>query len=175
MRETLAEERCQSFLIDLARFIETRGWLVAEDFSQTSRLAAEVPGIAVAALDKRWKSVRRHARDIDHLDIPARHELRKELKKMRYAVEFFGPLWPQKKVKAFVQRLKALQQVFGDLYDAAMGEGLLMAPDAPGASDPAAQRAAGWLLGTRMTRAEADWHHARGLWHDLKALGPFWV
>ncbi|MEM8959586.1 MAG: CHAD domain-containing protein [Pseudomonadota bacterium] len=174
VRETLAGERCQSFLIDLARFIETRGWLVAEDFSQTGRLAAAVPDVAVAALDKRWRSVRRHAKDIDNLDVPARHELRKELKKMRYAVEFLGPLWADKKVRAFTKRLKALQQVFGDLNDAAMIEHLLMAPDAPAANDLQAQRATGWLLGTRMTRAEADWHHARGLWHGLKELGPFW-
>lgn len=174
VRETLAGERCQSFLIDLARFIETRGWLVAEDFSQTGRLAAAVPDLAKAALDKRWRSVRRHARDIDNLDIPARHELRKELKKMRYAVEFLGPLWSDKKVRAFTKRLKALQQVFGDLNDAAMVEDLLMAPDAPAADDLRAQRATGWLLGTLMTRADADWHHARGLWHGLKDQGPFW-
>lgn len=175
VRETLEGERAQSFLIDLARFIETRGWLVAEDFSQTARLAATVPGLAVSALDKRWRSVRRHARDIDTLDIPARHELRKDLKKLRYAVEFVGPLWSDKKVRTFVKRLKAMQQVFGDLNDAAMIEGLLMAADAPAADDPIAQRSAGWLLGVRMTRAEADWHHARGLWHDLKDLGPFWT
>lgn len=175
VRETLMGERSQGFLIDLARFIETRGWLVAEDFSQTTKLAAPIPDLAVLALNKRWKSVRRHAKGIESLDIPARHELRKELKKMRYAVEFMGPLWSAKKVATFVKRLKALQQVFGDLNDAAMVETLLMAPDAPGAGDPAAARATGWLLGTRMTRAEADWQHAQGLWYDLRKLGPFWA
>ncbi|MCV6596734.1 MAG: CHAD domain-containing protein [Mangrovicoccus sp.] len=175
VRETLAGERAQTFLIDMARFIETRGWLVAEDFSQTTRLAAAIPDLAVNALDKRWKSVRKHAKDIENLDIPARHELRKELKKMRYAVEFMGPLWPATDVKAFVKKLKALQEVFGDLNDAAMVETLLMAPNAPGASDLTAQRATGWLLGTRMTKAEADWPHAQGLWAKLKELGPFWT
>ncbi|SFC06072.1 CHAD domain-containing protein [Tropicimonas isoalkanivorans] len=174
LRATLGGARVQAFQIDLARFIETRGWLAAEDFDQTARLAMPVRAHADRALAKRWKSVRRHARGIDHLTIDGRHELRKELKKLRYTIEFLGPLYPEKKVALFVKRLKMLQTVFGDLNDLAMAEHMLCQPDSPAARNPAAQRAVGWLLGSRAVRSEAAWSHAKELWRGLKRTGPFW-
>lgn len=174
LRRTLVGKRLHAFLFDLARFIEARGWLVASDFDQTARLARPVRALAGDAIGKRWKSARRHARDIETLDVEARHELRKELKKLRYAIEFFAPVLPQKRVAEFVSRLKSLQQVFGDLNDAAMAEALFTGADAPGATDPDAQRAVGWLLGTRIERAEHHWTEARALWSDLENTKPCW-
>jgi triphosphatase len=75
LRKLLAESRCQTFLIDLARFVETRGWLVAEDFGQTERLAAPVKEFAAQALSKRWKKVSKSARMLESLDADQRHEL----------------------------------------------------------------------------------------------------
>ena len=174
LRAVLRGARAQALLRDLGRFVETRGWLVADDFGQTGRLSAPVAKLARAALDKRWKAVRKKARHIETLDIEARHELRKELKKLRYAVEFFAPILPDKRVKPFVKRLKALQQVFGDLNDAAMAEALFHGADAPGADDPAAQRTIGWLVGTRMERAAHHWQDARALWADLEEAPRPW-
>jgi len=55
LRKLLAGARVQAFLIDFARFVETRGWLVPEDFGQTGRVAAPVIEFAGHALNKRWK------------------------------------------------------------------------------------------------------------------------
>src|SRR5262249_13450572 len=52
LRECLAGARVQAFLIGLARFVETRGWLLAQDFAQTERLAAPVSELAERALGK---------------------------------------------------------------------------------------------------------------------------
>ncbi|MEM1129309.1 MAG: CYTH and CHAD domain-containing protein [Pseudomonadota bacterium] len=174
LRDVLQEPRTHSFVIDLARFIEARGWLLPNDFGQTTRLARPISDLAVDALDKRWKSVRKHARGIDTLSIEERHELRKELKKLRYAVEFLGPLFAKKQVDHFVRHLKSLQAIFGDLNDLAMAEELLTVPNAPGADEPAAQRAVGWILGSRGTMAEYSWHEAKSLWHGLKDTRQFW-
>lgn len=174
LRDLLRGERVQAFQIDLARFIETRRWLAPEDFEQTARLAMPISDHSCAALNKRWKSVRKHARGIDHLTIDERHELRKELKKLRYVIEFMGPLYASKKVNAFVRKMKRLQNVFGDLNDLAMAEEMLCKPDSPGARNASAQRAVGWLLGTRSNQAEAAWSHAKELWNSVKRTGPFW-
>jgi inorganic triphosphatase YgiF len=174
VRRLLASPRLQDFLIDLARFVEARGWLIPDDIDQSRRLAVPVTDLAQGALGKRWKAASRRARGIAHLDIEARHDLRKELKKLRYAVEFMAPLHPAKKVRPFVRRLKDLQAVFGDLNDAAMAEALLLGAGAPAADDPAAQRATGWIIGARLARAEHGWAEARSLWRELTALGPFW-
>ena len=109
----------QAFLIGLARFVETRGWLVAQDFGQTERLAAPVSELAEGALSKRWKKVGKRAHGLETLDADQRHELRKQLKKLRYVIEFLSPLFPTKRVERFAKRLKKLQTVFGELNDAA--------------------------------------------------------
>ena len=46
------------------------------------------------------------------------HELRKDAKKLRYLLECFGGLLPTKERKAFVKRLKALQDNLGRHQDA---------------------------------------------------------
>ena len=106
VRRLLVGQRSQSFLIDLAQFIETRGWLVPADFEQTARLATPVVKLAVRSLNKRWKKVSKAARGLEMLDAEHRHALRKELKKLRYGVEFFGPLFPERRLDAFLKRLK---------------------------------------------------------------------
>jgi inorganic triphosphatase YgiF len=48
------------------------------------------------------------------------HPLRKSLKKVRYSVEFLQSIFPPKKAKRFLSRLKKLQEALGEINDAAM-------------------------------------------------------
>jgi triphosphatase len=183
LRDLLAQSRTQSFLIDLARFIETRGWLVPEDFGQTERLARPVRSLAEEALAKRWKKVRKGARDLETLDAEHRHELRKELKKLRYAAEFFSPMFPAKRAETFLKRLKKLQDAFGGLNDVAMIRAMFSGNAADGGglqvfsddrTSASAQRAIGWVIGASQVRAELAWSGAKSLWRDLEKTRPFW-
>ena len=174
LRKLLVEARSQAFLIDLAQFVETRGWLVPQDFGQTERLAAPVAELAGQALNKRWKKVGKRARGLATLDTEQRHKLRKELKKLRYAVEFFSSLYPAKHVDPFQKRLKKLQTVFGDLNDAATVRAMLTGAEAPGVGDPAAQRAMGWVIGASQARAEFGWAGAKALWRSLEETRLVW-
>ncbi|OSP56414.1 CYTH and CHAD domain-containing protein [Pseudoruegeria sp. SK021] len=174
LRQELDGIRVQSFVLGLARFIETRGWLVAGDYAQTGRLAEPVDTLSARALDRLWAKTRKRARGIETLDIEARHDLRKRLKSLRYAVEFMQPLYPGKRVASFVKRMAALQDIFGSLNDLAMAEAMLTGPDAPGADNPDAQRAAGLILGSRTVQAEHTWHTAKALWTDLSETRQFW-
>lgn len=67
-----------------------------------------------------------------------RHELRKQMKKLRYAVELLGPLFARKRVKAYLAPLINLQDVLGDLNDEVVSRRLLReaggAPDEPAAT-----------------------------------------
>ena len=91
LRKLLVGARAQKFLLDLARFTETRGWLVPEDFDQTRRLAMPVADLSELSLGKCWKRVAKRAHGLETLTVEERHELRKALKKLRYATEFFSP------------------------------------------------------------------------------------
>ena len=174
VRTLLMAARAQAFLIDLAQFVETRGWLVPADFGQTGRLAVPVVDLAHRGLNKRWKKVAKAAQGLETLTAEQRHALRKELKKLRYAVEFFAPLFPSKRVVPFLKRLKKLQTVFGDLNDAATVREMFAGAAAPGAGDWTTQRAIGWVIGAGQARAALGWNKAQALWRDLEETRPFW-
>jgi triphosphatase len=175
LRQALGEARVRAFLFDLMRFTECRGWEASQPSGATQDSSGmPVAALAVTALGKRWRKVCKSAKRIDRLSIEERHALRKELKKLRYATEFFRPLFPARRVKPFLASLRQLQDLFGELSDAAMLETRLgeLARHRP--PDPDASFAAGFLIGTVGARADVHWHEARALWKALKQQQLFW-
>ncbi|WP_312857939.1 CHAD domain-containing protein [Mesorhizobium zhangyense] len=174
LRDCLVGARTQKLLIDLARFVETGGWLNREDTDQPERLIAPIGALAEKALRKRWKKVSKRAHGFEALNVNERHELRKELKKLRYGAEFFASLYPAKRVFPFIKRLQKLQAAFGDLNDAAMAKALLTGAETSLAEAPQMQRAAGWVIGASQVRAESSWAGVKLLWQKLEHTRAFW-
>lgn len=172
--EVLPSLRVQRFLVDLMAFVETRGWLARGDIGQSARLAQPAGAVAQGVLAKRWRKVCRAADGIAGLDIEARHTLRKELKKLRYAIEYLRALYPEDELRPFLKNLRKLQNLFGDLNDLAMAEALFLGPGAPAARDPQAQRAVGRVLGARGARAELAWIQTQARWQVLAETPRFW-
>ncbi|MFP1631174.1 CHAD domain-containing protein [Zhengella sp. ZM62] len=173
-RTTISGPRASAFLRDLQVWVETAPWMTADDTGQAKWRGVPARDLAGMVLDKRWKKTRAHARKIGRLTLEQRHELRKELKKLRYAVEFLAPIHAQKKVAPFLAHLKSLQDVFGALNDTRMAETWFAGDPAGADADPAVQRAIGRLLGAKAMEAETAWSHARALWKDLKRTPVFW-
>lgn len=174
LRSTLRSQKVHVFLFDLMCFIETGGWLMPENAGQPAKPAVAIRKTAGTALNKRWAKARKRARHLARLSIAERHELRKEIKKLRYAVEFLGPLYPDRKLKPFLKRLKKLQDVFGDMNDAAMVKTELLHGAMSGTDTTDIQRAIGWLIGASTARAELDLQHAQDLWKSLRNTPVFW-
>lgn len=174
LRRGLAGPRAWALLVDLGELIAGRGWLDPGDWDQTARLAAPLHDTAAAALEARRAKALKRGERIATLSVEARHDLRKELKKLRYATEFLSPLYPDKAVKPFLKRLKEMQAVFGALQDATMAEALFRAEGAPGSGDVATARAAGYVLGVHAERARRSWEDAKGAWKAFREVAPFW-
>ncbi len=174
VRKALAAPETVGFLFDLGEFIEARGWLVPADYSQTERLAAPTGHVAPMLLEKRHRKVLKRGRKIRQLDPEGLHELRKLLKKLRYAVDILGPIYKEAKVGGFLKSLKALQDSFGSLNDAAMARQELTGADAPAADDPEAQRGVGWTLGTLAIRVADDRPALFERWDRMAEEKPFW-
>jgi CHAD domain-containing protein len=86
----------------------------------TRSTAARAPIVSVAQslLSKPYKRVRKEGKRIASSSDPAAfHSLRIRCKRLRYALEFLGPLAP-KETKAFVKRLVDVQDVLGEHQDA---------------------------------------------------------
>lgn len=155
-------------------FLAGRGWLDPRDHDQTLRLARPVRKLARKQLDKRWNALSEYGNRIADLSIEQRHEMRKEIKKIRYVGEMFQSLFDVERVRTFRAGLRAMQDAFGALNDVAMAEVYLLSPDSPGADDPLAQRAAGRLLGAAQAESDLLWPKAISDWRALAKAGPFW-
>lgn len=127
------------------------------------------------ALKKCWSRVAKRGRRLEKLDEEERHKLRIDLKALRYAIEFFSPLYPKKKVSRFLARLEDLQDLFGYLNDVISARQLHQLEGPIGGQNPASQRAIGYILGFHTARAEGTWQAARSTWKKLRTSRRFWT
>ncbi len=174
VRAALVAPEATGFLFDLGAFIEGRGWLVGQDYSQTARLAARIGEVAPGILGKRHRKAMKLGRKVRELDSAGLHELRKELKKLRYTVDMLGPLYEGGRMRGYLRTLKDLQDSFGSMNDAVMAGEELTGPDAPAPADPAAQRGIGWTLGTLAVQVADDRPRLFEHWDRLAREKPFW-
>ena len=137
----------QAMLADLARLIEQ----LAEPAARLRRRKSAVTATPQAALLsqlrrrlQRWQTqVCADAARFAELDIEARHQLRKRLKRLRYGLEFYGQLSPARRLRnTALKPLQHAQQVLGELNDLALA---IDASRADLADNPPAWFALGWL------------------------------
>ncbi|MCP4408923.1 MAG: CHAD domain-containing protein, partial [Gammaproteobacteria bacterium] len=83
---------------------------------------------AVASLNKLERRVRKAGAKINSLSDDQLHRLRIQCKKLRYASEFFTPLFGKKKMTAYINRLKDLQDMLGMMHDIAVIEEDILGP-----------------------------------------------
>lgn len=164
----LASSRARSLMLDLAQWTSCGAWL---DDADTRHLRDQpARELAEAVLDRLRRKVRKHGRDLPDADDAARHQVRKDAKKLRYAADFFVSMFGSKRerrrYKRFVAVLEALQDQLGALNDLAMAPHLLRKLGLADAPDVAT------LLGSSNKRAMLD-----ALDEDYRALidaSRFW-
>jgi inorganic triphosphatase YgiF len=93
-----------------------------------------IKGYATKALKHRHKRFTAGARIAHTLDAEARHEVRIDLKKLRYTLDFFESLFPKKRVQAYSRMMANIQALLGHMNDLATSE-LLMAERPQAAMD----------------------------------------
>jgi inorganic triphosphatase YgiF len=130
--------RFRALMIDVAAWVETGSWLAA---SPTPAKA-----FAAHALGARLRKVHKRGKHLAEADDAARHRLRIEAKKLRYAAEAFASLYGRRSANRFIGRVKDVQTTLGDLNDLAVAGALVASLKL----EPDAAFAAGELVGLRM-------------------------
>jgi inorganic triphosphatase YgiF len=133
-----------------------------------------VRAFARKAIEKCWERVVERGRHIEELTEEGRHALRKDLKALRYAIEFFAALYPAKRVARFTAKLELLQDLFGYLNDVAGARRLAQLPAGADIGDGEARDAIGYVIGWHTARAEDTWRQARAKWKQFEAMPRFW-
>lgn len=135
----LDSDRARALMLDLAEWTAGGDWL--SDPATRDTRGMEARDFAVTALSRFRRKVKKGGRELSRLEDEARHTLRKDAKKLRYAAEFFAPLFAgerRKDRKRFGAALEAFQEHLGALNDMAAAPAVLDRlglADAPGAED----------------------------------------
>ncbi|UVK48558.1 inorganic triphosphatase (plasmid) [Mesorhizobium sp. AR07] len=136
---SLSSVRARSLLIDAAEWISVRDWRTQSDemlYEQSSR------DFASGVFDKLWKKVAKGGNNLIDADDETRHKVRIAAKKLRYAAEFFEPLYQSKaeakRHRRFIMVMEDLQDQLGGLNDLATAPDMLAGlelSDVAGAKD----------------------------------------
>jgi triphosphatase len=164
----LVSSRLRTLMLDLVEWITIGSWRT----ERSNHLVDHKLGtFAVVALDACRRDVQRRGRHWKRLDDKGRHRLRIQAKKLRYAVDFFGMLFPNKKAalrhQPFLEALRALQTHLGDMNDRVVGAALLAELGLPGVT-------VGNTGKGTLRKSSSILKDARAVYDTLIHLKPFW-
>ena len=114
-------------------------------------------------IDRLWRRIA-HARDLEDMHDEARHRLRIEVKKLRYALEFMQALYAheRERQRRFARAVEALQEALGELNDVVVARSLVESDAWPIAPEEPSERERALLRDS-----EDALHHVR-------RIGPYW-
>lgn len=172
--KAVESDRCRRLLLGAARWIEAGEWATSEDELYLRPREEKVSRLARRALDHRLKTVRKRGKALEQMDPFARHRLRIQVKKLRYATEFFSTLYEGSRDKArrrFSAALEDLQETLGVLNDIAVGRALA---EQLSADQPQTAYAAGLVIGLQEARQSDLIAKARKAHRRLIEADRFW-
>ena len=121
VEEVLDSGTTRALMLDLVEWVHSGFLPTGPDTEEAGCLPVRT--FAVRALSRFRRRVKDGGRDLRELEDEARHEVRKDAKKLRYAAEFFALLFDKKgetaKQQSFILALEAVQDKLGALNDLA--------------------------------------------------------
>jgi CHAD domain-containing protein len=166
VQETIASSRFINGILETAAWIQAGDWLSGESKSDRKRRDQPISALAGEELGRRRKRIIKRGRNLDELDPDERHQVRIEIKKLRYATEFFESLFKKtgskRRMRASLSALEALQESLGELNDIAVG------------SHMNSSSVADAIHEEQMARVESLLTDASAQYQQFAGLEPFW-
>lgn len=172
LRSALADPRYNRFLLSLGHWIERRGWRT--DTGAEAQAALSQPAITFAkqSLTRLHRRALKAGAHFRKLDPAARHDLRVSLKTLRYAAEFFLPLYAERAgAKRYLAQLSGLQESLGRDSDNMATGRLLKTIEA---NEPELVRAVGAVIGWYARDHTVVAKTLRRRWHRFKTRPVYW-
>jgi CHAD domain-containing protein len=177
-------DRFRALVLDTVEWIEAGPWSASEDALQRARLEMPIETYAADLLEHRCKRIRRRGRRINDLDPEQLHRLRIQIKKTRYATEFFSSVYPGKKSAKHCKKIRSslmqLQNCLGRLNDIATHEALfsdIIASRAKGLTEEQSRHrafAAGLIIGNQQAQIQKLRDRARKAYSRFDDAKAFW-
>ncbi len=155
------------------------GGAVSEGIPGDDVIAVEsLREFAARALNRRLKRMFAEGDDIEHLAAETLHDIRLRAKRLRYACEFFAPIFPSKATSRFIRRLSVLQDRLGILNDSAVVAELLAqlerSRQKTGTNAVNRAYAVGTVRGFVAAQGSAVRHEIAEAWRKFHKVPPFW-
>jgi CHAD domain-containing protein len=175
-RAAIQSERYVGLALLLSAWARGHRWHEHASGDGPPELFVPASVFARKVIDERYQEVLRAGNAFESLSEEERHGLRIEIKKLRYAVEFFGSLYPKTKLAGYLAALKKLQDGLGANNDLAVARKLLA-----GATKSARRKAKGRL--SYAAGVVVGWHsHVSGdrerdlikVWQGFRHGDPLW-
>lgn len=157
--EAMGSKRLRLLLIDLLAWLELGRW------RQNNKAMRPLPDFVSRRLYKWWQKVAHHD-DLRSMRSEERHELRIEIKKLRYGLEFVQPLHvrAEGKQKQFYKGVERIQESLGRLNDLATAQDISKQFGYKLHPKGEAHRIEAKCLASAQTSLER-----------LKKIGPYWT
>src|SRR5690606_8151220 len=127
--------------LQFAEWMMSKAWRTLAPAGDAPDVNMSLKKFARQVLQHRQQRLNKRSRRLDQNDPETRHRFRIAAKKMRYAMEFFGALYPKSAVRKYLAPLSAMQDELGWLNDAAVAMDLLLQLQAAPQHQPASTAA----------------------------------
>ncbi|NGZ07476.1 MAG: CHAD domain-containing protein [Magnetococcales bacterium] len=175
VRTLLESERYRAFTNNFAQWLDEKGWMQGDlPEANRVRMAKTIRRYALSVLGKRMGSTLAYGDQITTMNSTELHALRIECKKLRYAFEFFQPLFVEKGMQNFSLYLKGLQDVLGVMNDVSVMPGL-MEKILAGSTDLETLQYAGAVIGWRSRQYEEVRGHLIPRWNEFSSASLPWM
>jgi len=136
------------------------------------QLAKPIKKLAPRLLDRLARKVQKRGRDLDGAPVERLHDLRKSVKKLRYASENLGPIYPPKRARKYLKASKKVQSALGGLNDTSTALRLLDRLGQEGRVElaPALGVMAEWCR----RRQGRELRRLAPAWRKFSHAAPFW-
>ena len=171
-QEAVSSNRYTTLLVRLIGVFLREPWSQAVDEAAAVR-ARPLIEFTGAVLGRRHKKIVKTGRHLAQLDPAGLHALRIDIKKLRYAAEFFSALYDRRQMRDYLSALAALQELLGGLNDAATVE-RLMKPLREGNGGPSQLEAAGVVRGWTAAATRSRLDQLPQAWERFRACAIFW-
>jgi triphosphatase len=172
-RQAVVSTRGQGFLLSAAGWLAARTWLEQMEDAHKEALDQPVADFARAVIGAAHTRVLRRGRGFGKLSAERLHRLRIAVKKLRYAIEFFGSLYDDVKLSRYRAVLVDMQDHLGRFNDARVAAALAARAGA-GLEGSAGAEARGIMLGWNAGAQQFGMRELERVWKRFRACKPFW-
>ena len=184
VQEAVQSARFRTLVLDTAEWVEAGPWSISEDPPIRARREMPIESYVAKQLSQRCKKIRRRGAKLGALSSEQMHRLRIQIKKARYAVEFFSSVYQGKKsakrCKRVLSSLMQLQNYLGGINDIVTRKALFVdIREHPARGLTAEQNrhrafAAGLIIGSQQAQIHQLLNRASKAHSRLRGAKAFW-